>query len=128
MGILIVDDSKHFCLLLKGILEKNGFKDVIIAESVPDAFNILGMEDPTISFPKIDLILMDLVMPGTNGIQACIKIKAAEACKDIPVIMVTSVADKKKLQQAFDAGAVDLVAKPMDRDDLLAKVSKYTKD
>ncbi len=128
MSILIIDDSKHFCKLLKGILTKKGFNDVIVAESVSDAFSIMGIDGSAGSSPKIDLILLDIVMPEIDGIEVCIKIKAVESYKDVPVILVTSEADQNKLQQGFDAGAVDLIKKPMDREDFLAKIFKYMKN
>ncbi len=128
MSILIVDDSKSLRLLLKAFLKKAGYTDLLIAESADQAFQILGIPDPSGPPPEVKLILMDLNMPGMNGIETCRRIKSVGAYKDVPILMVTSEADKSKLQQAFDAGAEDHVNKPMDRDDFLAKISKYMKD
>ena len=127
MSILVIDDSRSLRLLLKTFLKKAGYADLLVAESAAQAFEMMGIPDPSGPPPGIRLILMYLNMPEIDGIEACRRIKSVEAYKDVPILMVTSEADKEKLQQAFDAGAVDHVVKPMDRDDFLAKIAKYIK-
>ncbi|MCX5828269.1 MAG: diguanylate cyclase [Deltaproteobacteria bacterium] len=70
----------------------------------------------------IDLIIMDIVMPEIDGIEACRRIKKDDRFEDVPIIMITALADKGILQSAFDAGAMDYIAKPVDKLELIARV------
>lgn len=71
---------------------------------------------------KWDLILLDILMPGVNGIQACRRIKAIEHLRDIPIIMMSALTDPQSLQWAFAEGASDYIRKPLNRGELLARV------
>jgi diguanylate cyclase (GGDEF)-like protein len=71
---------------------------------------------------RIDLILMDVMMPGMDGIEACQRIKAQDGLRDIPVIMVTVRDDDEVLAQAFAMGATDYIIKPVKEIELLARV------
>ena len=123
MRILIVDDAKDQHLLLQTILNKAGYKNLLLVESAEEAFQLLKANSRESHEAGIDLILMDIIMPQINGIEACKKIKAKEHLKDIPVIIVTAKTDAETLHQAFDAGAVDYVTKPLNKIELLARVS-----
>ena len=70
----------------------------------------------------IDLILLDMMMPEMDGIEACRIVQQYEHLKDIPIIMVTAVGDSKKLAEALDAGAVDYVTKPINKVELMARI------
>ena len=74
-----------------------------------------------------DLVLMDIAMPGTDGIEACKKIKATERFQDTPVIIVSAMSGKKLLLHAFNAGAVDFIAKPLDIDEFVVRVHSALK-
>jgi diguanylate cyclase (GGDEF)-like protein len=80
------------------------------------------MNNPETVTTDIDLILMDIVMPDINGIEACRLIKAVEYLQDIPIIMVTASNEIGQLQMAFAVGATDYITKPFNKLELLARV------
>jgi diguanylate cyclase (GGDEF)-like protein len=121
MNILIVDDSEDQLLVLKAILNEKGYKNIILADSAAKAFELLGLKCKK-KKKDIDLILMDIMMPGVDGLEACLKIKKNEELKDIPIIMVTAKKETDHLQSAFQAGAVDYITKPINVTELLARV------
>ncbi len=123
MKILIVDDSPDSQLLIKAFLKPAGYTELLTAESACDAFKQLGMNNPSSVATEIDLILMDITMPEIDGIEACRLIKSFEYLRDVPIIMVTAVAQVKDLQKAFGAGAIDYIIKPPNKVELVARVS-----
>ncbi len=121
MGILIVDDSPDQQVLLRAFLGKSGHADLLSADSAKAAFSMLdmdGQEPPS----RIDLILMDVLMPEMDGVEACRQIKSRPHLFDIPIIMVTAKNDHSNLQAAFTAGAIDYITKPVNSVELLARV------
>lgn len=130
MSILIVDDSKVIQVLLGTTLKKAGYEDLNFASSAQEAFDFLGIsakESTRTVVKRIDLILMDIVMPVIDGIEACRIIKANEFMADIPIIIVTAKDDSEVLQLAFSAGAVDYIVKPVKKQELLARVRSVLK-
>jgi diguanylate cyclase (GGDEF)-like protein len=127
MSILIVDDSKIMRSLFESYLKDEGYKDILLARSAREAFEKLGMYSPSSVKSDVDLILMDIIMPGMDGIEACKHIKRDERFKDIPIIMVTASKDIANLQLAFAAGAMDYITKPLDKTVLLARVRSALK-
>ena len=122
MAILIVDDAPEILELLEAILDSAGFTQFLTAETADEAFKELGMDGSTSAVEEVDLILMDVKMPEIDGIEACRLIKAEPQLRDIPIIMVTGLADGETLEAAFDAGAMDFVNKPVNRVEVLARV------
>ena len=123
MSILVVDDSKDERLLLKNLLESNGFGEVFLAESAERAFKQLIIRDMSGRPPKIKLILLDFIMPDMDGLEVLCRIKKDENLRDIPVIMVTGNTNVKDLEAAFALGASDYVTKPYKKVELIARVS-----
>ena len=122
MRILIVDDSPDQQALLRDILSKAGHQDLVSADGATSAAKVLNFDGD--STPEhIDLILMDVLMPGQDGVETCWQIKRCAHLKDIPVIMVTAKSDLSNLQDAFAAGAMDFISKPVSSIELLARVS-----
>ncbi|MFO0699896.1 MAG: response regulator [Nitrospira sp.] len=122
MAILIVDDSTDQFALLRALLTKAGHHPILGAESAKAAFSILNF-DGTQSTTDIDLILMDVLMPEIDGVVACRMIKQQVHLRDIPIIMVTAKNDLENLQEAFSAGAMDYINKPVKSIELLARVA-----
>jgi diguanylate cyclase (GGDEF)-like protein len=121
--ILIVDDSLRARLLVETLLRAQGYKDLTSVDSARQAFLALNLGDsPAAESAGFDLILMDLLMPEMDGIQACQQIKANPRFLDVPIIMVTAEESTESLKEAFDAGAIDYVNKPVNRVELLARV------
>ena len=122
MAILIVDDSTDHYALLRSILTKAGHHQILGAESAQAAFSMLNV-DGIQSATDIDLILMDVLMPEIDGVQACRRIKQQTHLRDIPIIMVTAKNDLENLHEAFAAGAMDYINKPVKSVELLARVA-----
>ncbi|WP_308638007.1 PP2C family protein-serine/threonine phosphatase [Paenibacillus silvisoli] len=130
MRIAVVDDNPMNITVVREILKRAGYTNVLQAASGSELFGLLGLtpsgeerEDGTADDGHgIDLILLDMMMPGVDGITACSMINRSPRLKDIPIIMVTAIGDSKKLAEALDAGAIDYVTKPINRIELLARI------
>jgi diguanylate cyclase (GGDEF)-like protein len=120
--ILLVDDAEEIRLLITRQLRKAGYTKVIAAASAVEAFSILGLDRDDKAVAGSDLIIMDIVMPEIDGIEACRRIKEHDRFEDVPIIMISALADKGILQLAFAAGATDYITKPVDRLELIARV------
>ncbi|MHC4698297.1 MAG: response regulator [Planctomycetota bacterium] len=115
--ILVVDDIPADRLVLARPLEKAGY-EVLTAD---DGFK--AVEAATRQKP--DLILLDMMMPGQNGLEVCTILKSREDTAAVPVIFVTGVSDMDQILQAFAAGGCDYVTKPFSSEELLARVSAH---
>jgi len=113
-NILVVDDSKTELMVLSDLLGKNGYT-VRTAENAEDAFRRLCEERP-------DLILMDVVMPGQNGFQLTRAIVRDPQYADIPIILCTSKNQETDRVWGLRQGARDYVTKPVQADELIAKI------
>lgn len=112
--VLVVDDSKTEIMFITDLLTKNGFT-VRSAENAEDAFRKLAEEKP-------DLILMDVVMPGQNGFQLTRAISRDPQFADVPIIMCTSKNQETDRVWGMRQGARDYITKPVDANDLMAKI------
>ena len=116
-NILLVDDSKTELHFLSELLGKRGYS-VRTAENGEEALRRLGEQKP-------DLILMDVVMPGQNGFQLTRSITRDPAFSDVPVIMCTSKNQETDKVWGMRQGARDYVVKPVDGDELVAKIRAF---
>jgi two-component system, sensor histidine kinase and response regulator len=115
--ILIIDDSPTNLRLLLMTLSKAGFK-VISAED-----GELGIKQAIQAKP--DLILLDVLMYGIDGIETCQRLKAREDTKDIPVIFMTVLSEPLDRLQGFRVGAVDYITKPLYHEEVLARINAH---
>ena len=113
--ILIVDDSPTERHVLSELLTQNGYQ-VITAENGEEGVEKAKSEQP-------DLILMDVVMPGLNGYQATRTLTREESTKDIPIIVCTSKGQETDKIWGLRQGALDYLVKPINGDELLAKIA-----
>ena len=122
MTILLVDDNKVNLFVIEKILNNVGYDDCVSLTSAHELFEYLEFDAPSSTSKNVDLILLDIMMPEIDGIEACKMIKANERYKDIPIIFVTALDDKNKLAEALDLGGIDYITKPIDRVELLARI------
>jgi phosphoserine phosphatase RsbU/P len=127
MKILIVDDSVPSLNALAAILAQSGYSNVVKYDSAPGAIRYLQSEDQKIPGSQVDLILMDVMMPEMNGIEAVRKIKTIDYLKDIPIVMVSVRDEEERIEKAFEAGAIDYIGKPIKKLELRARVRSILK-
>jgi diguanylate cyclase (GGDEF)-like protein/PAS domain S-box-containing protein len=119
-SVLVVDDTPANLELLEEVLDDKGF-DVRTVTSGEKALEMLKNYRP-------DIILLDIMMPGIDGYQTCSKIKAIETLASIPIIFLSAkdeIIDKIK---GFKVGAIDYLTKPIELDELLARVENHLKN
>lgn len=121
MTILIVDDNRVNQFVIEKILKSDGYEKYVSVHSAKEMFDYL---DPS-NAPKcneINVILLDVMMPEMDGIEACRILKQNPQWKDIQVIFITALEDKAKLSEALDVGGIDYITKPINRVELLARI------
>lgn len=122
MTILLVDDSLDDCLLV-GTYLKSADYAVVTTNSAKEALHYLKGLTEGESLPPIDLILLDVKMPGFDGLDACSRIKAMKQFEAVPILMVSVDTTPGTIQLAFRRGAVDYIRKPIIKAELLAKIA-----
>lgn len=115
--VLVVDDSPENLMLLCELLEPQGYA-CCTATSGEEALVLAEVEDP-------HLILLDMVMPGIDGMETCRRLKAQEATRDIPVVFVSARNDVETIVRGFEVGGSDYVTKPLCAPELLARVRAH---
>lgn len=122
MKIAIVDDNATNLLVIEKILRKAGYNRLVLLSSARELYQLLNFDAPNTVEVPVDLILMDLMMPEIDGMEACRTILANERFRDLPIIFVTAMGDSNKMAEAMDAGALDYVMKPINKVELLARI------
>lgn len=120
--ILLVDDSEDSRLISLAALEDGAFGRIDAAPSAHDAYRLLDLDGDAEVPPSHDVILLDIVMPDIDGVEACARIRASRRYRDVPILMVSGQQDLETLNQAFVAGADDYVTKPIDPVEMIARV------
>jgi len=115
--ILLVEDNAVNRDLTQFLLESQGYQ-VREAATAEEAFEILKTERP-------HLIVMDIQLPGMDGLEATKKLKRNPATRDIPVVAVTSYAMKGDRESATAAGCVGYITKPIDKTTFLQQVAMH---
>ena len=114
--ILIVDDEKEIRDLIDIYLKGEGY-DTIKAENGEEALNILSSND-------VDLIILDIMMPKVNGIEACLKIREE---REMPIIMLSAKSEDMDKILGLNTGADDYLTKPFNPLELVARVRSQLK-
>jgi len=112
--ILIVDDEQDIVELISYNLEKEGFSTIKAYDGV-SIFNVISTKKP-------DLLILDLMLPGMNGLDICKKIRANPATADLPIIMLTAKGDELDKIIGLEIGADDYITKPFSVKELIARV------
>ncbi|MFT5719423.1 MAG: DNA-binding response OmpR family regulator/two-component sensor histidine kinase [Oleiphilaceae bacterium] len=117
--VLVVDDTAANIDLLRQILESDGY-DVSFATNGKQALEIAAINKP-------DLILLDIMMPEMDGIETCRQLKSLANVKEIPVVFITAKTDRKDVAEGFRMGAVDYICKPVQKEEVSARVLCHLK-
>jgi two-component system cell cycle sensor histidine kinase/response regulator CckA len=117
--ILVVDDTPTNLEVLFDLLGNSGFK-VLIAENGESA-----IEKANYALP--DLILLDIIMPGMDGFEACRRLKANDVTQSIPVLFITALNESTDKVKGFHLGAVDFITKPFQCEEVLARVETHVR-
>lgn len=112
--ILIVEDEKDIVKILEYNLKKEGFRVITVYDG-EDAIDLATREHP-------DIVLLDLMLPGMDGLEVCKSLKAQNKSKDIPIIMLTAKSQEADKVLGLELGADDYVTKPFSPRELLARI------
>ena len=116
--ILIVEDDEAIRDVVRYALESNGFKNVLTAADGEEGLRLALRERPA-------LILLDLMLPKTDGLEVCRRLKRDESVRDVPVIMLTAKSEESDIVLGLELGAVDYITKPFSTKVLVARVRAH---
>jgi len=117
--ILIVDDNPVNLKVLSDALEPEGYR-ILAAPSGEVALKIAAKGEP-------ELILLDVMMSGMNGLETCRRLKEDEATRDIPVVFISARGEMESVCEGFRAGGVDYITKPFHAEEVLVRVENHLK-
>lgn len=117
--ILCVDDESLNLSLLDAILAPKGY-EVLQAAAGAEALDVIATR-------KVDIVLLDVMMPGIDGFEVCRRIKSDERYRNIPVVMITAYAARENRINGIESGAEDFISKPFDVAEVLARIGMLLK-
>ena len=117
--VLVVDDDAVNRIILEELLSQSGYK-ILLAENGAQAVQVFAQQ-------KIDVVLMDIMMPIMDGYEAALKIKQLSAGHYVPIIFLTAITDEDDLARCVSCGGDDFLTKPFSRTILLAKMQAFTR-
>ncbi len=115
--ILVADDVFTNIEFLRYILRKENYSILPVSNGAEAIEAVQGN--------KVDLILLDVMMPDLDGFEVCRRLKDDNAYRDIPIIFLTARTDIESTVKGFELGAVDYITKPFHRQELLARVKNH---
>lgn len=115
LKILVVEDSPPTSNIIKLILKDSGY-EVFCSTNAQQASEVLNRN-------TIDLILLDVMLPGTDGFTLCNELKMSDKFKDIPIVFCTAKGEREDVVKAIKAGADDYVIKPFTKRVLISKIA-----
>ena len=116
--ILVVDDSKTALMMEREILERRTTYQCVTASDGREAVEKAKLEHP-------DLVLMDVVMPGMNGFEACKMMRQQPGTREIPIVLVTTRGEESYMEAGFQSGCNDYITKPVNGSELVALLQSY---
>lgn len=119
MRAVVIDDSKTQALRLAATLERHGFTTEVAFDGEA------GVRACAAAPP--DVVLSDVLMPGVDGYEVCRRLKSSASTRDIPVMLLTSLADPMDVVRALAAGADNFVTKPYEDEQLIARVERMVR-
>lgn len=113
-AVLVVDDERDILELIRYNLEKEGYR-VTTVTSGEEALTIASNEQPSI-------VLLDLMLPGLDGLQVCRRMKQDDATRSIPIVMLTAKTEDSDIVSGLEIGADDYITKPFSPRVLVARI------
>jgi putative two-component system response regulator len=117
--LLVVDDEHHNRVLLERLLTYQGYEVLTVASGEAALTTIRDV--------AVDLVLLDVQLPGINGFEVCSRIKTSPATRLVPVVLVTGMGEREHKINGLRVGADDFIAKPFDAEELQARVSSLVR-
>jgi CheY-like chemotaxis protein len=114
--IILVDDELSLLEIFSTMLKRKGFR-VIEATNALDALDLVRKVKP-------DLLILDVMMPGMNGIELCRELRTWPDTHDTPILMLSALGDKGTIRASMDAGATAYLNKPVLQKELVGKVEQ----
>lgn len=116
--VLLCDDDAEMLVFLATILRKRGFRNIEMIPTGKEALELLEKE-------KFDIVLLDCMMPEMDGYEVCKAIRSKDKTKFLPIIFLSALEESEDKVKGFKVGANDFVTKPVNEDELMARVTTH---
>ncbi|MDY7228294.1 response regulator [Hyalangium rubrum] len=118
--ILLVDDSPTV-LMMERLLLQVGPYELLTASNGAEAVQVALSEHP-------DLILLDVMMPGMDGFEACRRLRAEEATRNTPILLLTTLSGAEHVERGYESGCTDYITKPVNGGELWLKIANFLRE